>query len=661
MEQKYARLFEPAQIGKVKLKNRISMAPMGLVGYADYQGGFTENAQNYYIERAKGGTGLIITGICSVDYNEIADFGLPCPSFNPVMFCMSTAPMIEKIHAYDSKIFLQLTGGLGRSAVPGLFKKAIAPSENTNRFDPRIVHQEMTTEDIEVLIGHFIKSAAVAKKAGFDGVEIHAVHEGYLLDQFAIALFNKRTDEYGGDLRGRLKVATDIVKGIKQACGPDFPVSLRFSVKSMMKGLRQGALPGEEFTEAGKDYEEGIESAKILVEAGYDALNVDAGTYDSWYWNHPPMYFEKGMYRSFGKMVKEAVDVPIILAGRLDDPDVALSALDGCCDIVSYGRPLLADPYLPQKLQTERYEDIRPCLSCHDGCMGRIAQGLPLSCAVNPACGREKAYGLEPASEKKKVLVIGGGVAGMECARVCAVRGCEAELWEKSGRLGGNLIPGGVPDFKQDDRKLVAWYEAQLKKLGVTVRLNTEATLESVKACGADVIAAAVGSSPIRPDFGTKNHICLAADVLNGTEAAGKNVVVVGGGLVGCETALWLAKQGKKVSVVEMLPDIMGGPHGMPFMNYDMLKDLLIYHGVDIYRSAKLQSVEDSEAVVETKDGAVRIPADTVITSVGYRPNTALYDQLKTLKTPVYNIGDSREVKNILAAVWGAYEVARGL
>ncbi|MDD4047508.1 MAG: 2-enoate reductase, partial [Clostridia bacterium] len=351
MSKKYQKLFEPLTVGKLTIKNRFAMAPLGMVAMADPCGGFTENAQEYYVERAKGGTGLITTGITNVNYNELEPLALPCASHNPLMFRKSTLPMNERIHAYDAKIFLQLTGGLGRVALKGLMKNAIAPSPQENIWDPSIQHREMTIEEIKELIASFINCAVIAKESKFDGVEIHAVHEGYLLDQFAIALFNKRTDEYGGDLRARLKIATDIVKGIKEACGQDFPVSLRYSIKSFIKAIRQGALPGEDFVEQGKDVAEGIEAAKILVEAGYDMLNIDAGTYDSWYWNHPPMYFKKGMYREFGKMLKENVNVPIIIAGRMDNPDMACEALGTSCDMVACGRPVLADPYLPEKIK----------------------------------------------------------------------------------------------------------------------------------------------------------------------------------------------------------------------------------------------------------------------------------------------------------------------
>jgi 2-enoate reductase len=355
---KYQKLFEPLTVGKLTIKNRISMAPLGMIAMADPCGGFTENAQEYYVERAKGGTGLIITGITNVNYNEMPALLMPCAAFNPLMFLKSCAPMNERIHSYDSRIFLQLTGGFGRVAIPHLMKNAIAPSDQENRWDPSKHHKAMTIDAIKELIASFVTCAVVAKESKFDGVEIHAVHEGYLLDQFAIALYNKRTDEYGGDLRGRLKLSIDIVKGIKAACGQDFPVSLRYSLKSFVKGIRRGALPGENFVELGKDIAEGIEAAKILVEAGYNMLNVDAGTYDAWYWNHPPMYFEKGMYREFGKILKQNVNVPIILAGRMDNPEMACEALGNCCDMIGYGRPLLADPYLPEKIRTEKLEDI---------------------------------------------------------------------------------------------------------------------------------------------------------------------------------------------------------------------------------------------------------------------------------------------------------------
>lgn len=643
------------------------MAPMGLAYLADANGGFTEDAQEYYVERAKGGTGLIITGICCVDYTEVHPLMMPCPTHNPKMFQKTVKAMNERIHAYDSKIFLQLTGGLGRSAFPGSVHRYIAPSSQKNRFDPFLTHQEMTADEIHNLIQNFIRSAVIAKQCGFDGIEIHAVHEGYLLDQFATSFYNKRTDEYGGALRNRLRPAIEIIEGIKSACGPDFPVSLRYSLKSFIKGYTKGALPGEEFNEQGKDIEEGIEAAKILCEAGYDCLNVDAGTYDSWYWNHPPMYFEKGMYREFGRIIKEHMDIPVILAGRMDNPDMACEAIGTCCDMVSYGRPLLADPYLPQKIRLGKLEDIRPCLSCHDGCLGRISKGLPLSCAVNPQCGQEKKRALVPASEPKKVMIIGGGPAGMEAARVCALRGHKPAIYEKSSCLGGNIRYAGVPEFKEDDKALINWYSHQLKKLQVPLFLDTEVTKEMVETSDADVIITATGSSPIILSL-PGAHACKTAEqILSGKEPAGDHVLIIGGGLVGCETALWLVKMGKKVTILEQAPNILGPARGgIPTANREMLKDLLAFYHVEICCGLQVQEIKAATAgnfqVTGFEESSQKVwTADTVICAVGYRSENTLTAQIQDLEKEIYNIGDSRQVKSIMQAIWEGFEVASSI
>lgn len=658
----YKELFEEIQIGKCRVKNRISMAPMGPVGYADSHGGFNQRLQDYYVERARNNVGLIITGICSVDLNleGIPSVGLPCPTTEPLAFIHSTYSMNDRIHAYDAKIFLQLTGGLGRSALPGFTAKQIAPSEAGNRFDPRITHRAMTKEEVMTLIQRFAQSAAIAKKAGFDGVEIHAVHEGYLLDQFAIALFNKRDDEFGGSLENRLRVATEIVKQIKKVCGSDFPVSLRYSLKSCMKGLRQGGLPGEEYEEAGRDIEEGIEAAKILADAGYDALNVDAGTYDSWYWNHPPMYFEDGMYREFGRILKKEVQIPIILAGRLDEPEIALDALKDCCDIIGYGRPLLADAEIAEKVRTGRLDEIRPCLGCHEGCLGRISNG-PISCAVNPACGREEIYGIHPACQKKHVLVIGGGIAGLETARVCALRGHTVTLCEKSNQLGGNLIAGGVPHFKRNDHKLIAYYKRQMELLHVEVKYHTEITAENAASLHPDVIVCASGSTPRRMEIEGEMPVYCADEVLLGEKDVKDNVVIVGGGLVGCETAIWLAQQGRKVTVVEIAKEIIGGHGAIPHMNQFMLEDLLKFYKVEVLTETSVVKTTKDAVIVSTPDGEKSIPADNIMTSVGYIANNRVYEDLKELEMPVHNIGDSRKVHNIMYSIWDAYELARNI
>lgn len=661
MKKEYSNLFESVTIGKCKIKNRFAMAPMGPLGLGDAEGGFNQRGIDYYTERAKGGTGLIITGVTFVD-NKIEQHDMPscpCSTWNPTHFIRTAREMTEKIHAYDAKVFLQLSGGFGRVTIPTNLGEhpPVAPSPIPHRWLDKTC-RALTKEEIREIVVQFGKGAFNAKRAGFDGIQIHAVHEGYLLDQFAISLFNTRTDEYGGSLENRLRFAREVLEEIKKTCGQDFPVTMRYSVKSFIKDWRVGGLPGEEFKEKGKDVEEGIEAAKLLAEYGYDALDVDVGCYDAWWWNHPPMYQEKGLYIPYAKMVKEAVSVPVICAGRMDNPELASSAVrDGACDIVSLGRPLLADPDYTNKLKADNLKSIRPCLSCHEGCMGRIQEYSALNCAVNPEACRERSQRLVPASHKKKILIIGGGVAGCEAARVLALRGHDPVVYEKSNCLGGNLIPGGVPSFKEDDHALAAWYTHELETLGVSVHLNTEANSETVRNSGADAVIVATGSKPKTFSLGS-SPVYTAADILLGKQEAGSNVAIIGGGLVGCETALWLREKGKNVSIVEALPKILAVNGPLCHANSEMLAALIPFKGVETVASAKATQYDGKILTVETPDGTKNLKADTVILAVGYASENALYEQLKNEVSEIHLLGDARQVSNIMYAIWDAYEVA---
>jgi 2-enoate reductase len=329
--------------------------------------------------------------------------------------------------------------------------------------------------------------------------------------------------------------------------------------------------------------------------------------------------------------------------------------------MIGCGRPLLADPYLPDKIKTGKLDDIRPCLSCHQGCLGRLAQGLPLSCAVNPACGREKSFAITEAIDKKNVLIVGGGLAGMEAARVCALRGHKVTLVEKSDKLGGNIIPGSVPDFKKDDRALLKWYALQLQKLPVNIKFKCTVDREMIEKHNADVVIFATGSTPKKLDFSGKNHIYTAIELLNNKEKAGKNIVIVGGGLIGCETALWLRQQDKNVTIVEALPEILGGGADMCFANYDMLKDLLVFNKIDVFCNSTVKAVNDDSVTVKTPRGEKEIKADTVMVAVGYHSEKGLYDTMKDSNKIVYNIGDSHHVHNIMHTIWDANQLAREL
>lgn len=655
-------LFSPISIGKVSIKNRFAMAPMGPLGLGDAQGGFNQRGIDYYTARARGGTGLIITGVTFVD-NTIEEHGMPnCPNstYNPVQFVRTAREMTERVHAYNARIFLQMSGGFGRVTIPtnlGEFPP-VAPSPIQHRWLDKTC-RALTVDEIHELVRDFGEGAYNAKRAGFDGVQIHAVHEGYLIDQFAISLFNQRTDEYGGSLENRLRFAREIVEEIKRRCGQDFPVMLRYSPKSFIKALREGALPGEEFEEKGRDLPEGVEAAKLLVSYGYDALDVDVGSYDAWWWSHPPMYQKKGLYMPYAKLVKENVDVPVLCAGRMDDPDMAEGAVnDGVCDIISLGRPLLADPDYVNKLRRGERKCIRPCISCQEGCMGRIQEYSMVNCAVNPQAARERVTAYNPVLKAKRVLVIGGGVAGCEAARVLAERGHKPEIMERSGHLGGNLLAAGAPPFKEDDIALVHWYENEMQRLNVPVHFNTAVDPDSALYEEYDAVIVATGATPKKFPLGENAPIYTATDALLGKTPIGERVTVVGGGLVGCETALWLAQEGKCVTIVEALDRLMAVNKPLCHANSEMLERLLPFHGVETFVSSSVQKYEGGKIFVKTPQGERQLDSDTVILSVGFREDRGVFDAWETSAREIYLLGDAKKVANIMYAVWDAFEVA---
>lgn len=666
MKKSHEILFSPYRLGGVELKNRYAMVAMGTGGMVTQENTFNQRGVDYYVERARGGVGLIITGTLYVEneVEQVVDGVMPCPTDHTGAFLLSSSEMCEQVHAYGTKIFAQLTAGFGRVIKPHLLKAdPVSASPVQHFWDRDLICRPLGVEEIRYIVKKTGETARICKQAGFDGVEIHAVHEGYLLDQFALKLFNHRTDEYGGDLRGRLKFACDVVRSIKEACGEDFPVLLRYSLKSYIKEPWKGGLPGEDFEEQGRDIEEGLEAAEILREAGYDGFDVDAGTYDSWYWAHPPMYFEPGMNRAFGKLLKERMDIPVLVAGRMDDPDMAAQSVRaGETDLVGLGRPLLADAQIVNKIRREEMRLVRPCLGCHEGCMNRLISAKPVSCAVNPSCGRETIYGIVPAAIPRRVAIIGGGPAGMEAARVLALRGHQPHLFERSARLGGALRLAGAPDFKQDDIRLANWYAESLKELKVPITLNTDGE-EVLKDQGEwDCIILATGSTPRRLQLpGSPAPVHLAEEILSGGFVAGDAPVVIGGGLVGCELALHLLQQGKQVTIVEAADDILSAGAAIPYMNQAMLRDLLKLHRAKIFTGARVLSADGTCLNCQIGEKATKIAGSDLICAVGYRSNDELYQKNRNSSTEIYQIGDCRSVRNIMNAIWEAYEVARSL
>ena len=667
MKNQHKILFDKMKIGSLELKNRFVMCPMGPGGMCDDDGSFTENGRQYYIERAKGGTGLIITGTVLVEEKAEAKTGhFPYPQRNPQKFIETSRLMNKEIHQYGSKIFAQLTAGFGRVGLPNIntfLEKSVGPSAIPHRWAPEHIVRPLTIEEVKSIVKSFGVVSKIIKEAHYDGVEIHAVHEGYLLDQFSTAFWNQRTDEYGGSLENRLRFAIEIVKEIKEACGPDFPVILRYSTKHFIKDYGQGGLPGEDFAEKGRDLEEGIQVAKILEAAGYDAFNADLGSYDSWYWPHPPMYQPKGLYLPYNEKLKKVLKVPVITAGRMDDPDLASEAVRaGKTDFIGLARPLLADPALPNKIAAGEYEDIRTCLSCQDACIGGLEHRGILSCTLNPTVGHEKEWALQETKQKKKIMVVGGGVAGLEFARVASTRGHQVVVYEKTDKLGGNLNPGGAPEFKEDDHALIRWYTHQIKKLGIEVNMCSEVTGDVINKVNPDEVIVATGSMPkvFNVTNGKLNeNVLVAQDVLNGVRDAGNSTVIVGGGLVGCELALDLLYKGKKVAIVEALPELLASGLKLCSANSSMLKDLVKFHGANIFTNTKLVKMSEKGVLIATEKKEIELEADTLILAIGYYENHALYEELKDSNYTVQILGDAKKVRNIQNAVWEAFELAR--
>jgi len=662
MAGKFSRLFTPVNIGKIEIKNRIAMAPMGLAGLVNLDGSLGPRAVDYYVERARGGVGLIITGLFKVE-NEIEPF----QGVFSRMSRQALAPFVElaeAVHSLGARIFVQLTAGFGRVASAARLQghTPVSASAVPYYWNPKQTCRELKTEEVEQLVKAFGPAAEILAAAGIDGIELHG-HEGYLFDQFTTALWNKRTDKYGATLDGRLRLPIEVLREIKGKAGQDFPVQYRFGLKHYVKALNSGALPGEKFTEAGRDIEEGLLMAKKLEAAGFDSLHVDAGCYDSWYWPHPPVYQKFGLMADMAAAAKKVVGIPVIAVGKLAVPEIAEKVIaEGKADLVAVGKGFLADAFWARKAEEGNAERIRPCIGCHDGCMGRISKTKPLSCAVNPATGRERSYRLERAEKQKKVVIVGGGPAGLEAARVAALRGHKVTLWERDSSLGGHLREASVPEFKKDLARYLDWAKREVESLDLVVRTGVEVDADLIRGENPEVAIIATGSKPIIPKIrgAGEAKIVTAIDLLRRAETPGKEVLVLGGGLIGCETALWVAQQGRKVTIVEILPDLLTGGIPVQHMNRLMLLDLLRFHRVEALTGTSLLEISPDGAVLLGRDSSERkLPADMIVLAVGLSPERELYRSLQGQIPNLFLIGDSRSAQNIMNSVWDAYEVSR--
>jgi len=597
------------------------------------------------------------------------------------------AAWMPEFHKTGAKLFVQLTAGFGRSFTISklmetlytnkllrviskpfmdLDKITATASPSPNRWSDKVPSREMTKAEIREMIDSFAKSAKLLKDAGVDGVEIHAVHEGYLLDQFTLKYVNHRSDEYGGSFENRYRFAVEIVQAIKEVCGDEFPVSLRYSVLSKTKDFRSGALPGEAYDEVGRDMEESERAAKYLQDAGYEMLNCDNGTYDAWYWAHPPIYMPENCNLEDVEHIRKFVDIPVVCAGRLDPFVAAEAVAQNKIDGAGFARQFLADQAWVTKLMDDRPEDIRPCILCHNGCFNmchykgvpndqELSDSLHLSrCAVNAETMQWNKHYIKPTDSPKTVHIIGGGIGGMEAARVLKLRGHKPVIHEKSDVLGGTFIPASAESYKGKLRDLLEWYRRQMKVMDVEVHLNDE--VASVDTFAGNPVIVATGSKPVVLSGVPGNERMIeACDYLNG-EPVGDTVAVIGGGLTGCEIAYELALQGKKPLIVEMKNDLIAQT-GVCLANSSYLREWFALHKVPVYLETTLTEVREDSIVCRAKDGSTfEVPSDSAISSVGYIPNPLCEKQRN-----VHLVGDCNEVGNLRTVIWGAYEAAMAI
>ncbi len=680
MDSRLDSLFTPWKIGSCEIKNRIVLTSMGgtdLFGWME-KNHFDKDGAEFIMRVAENNCGLVLPG-CQPVYNPM--FGQWLHK-NKGMY-KKLAEWMPEFHKTGAKLFVQLTAGFGRSFTVSkmmetlytnpvlnvlskpfmnLDKITASASPSPNRWSDKVPSREMTKKEIEYMIYSFAESARLLKEAGVDGVEVHAVHEGYLLDQFTLKYVNKRTDEYGGSFENRYRFAVEIVKAIKKSCGEDYPVSLRYSVVSKTKGFREGALPGEDYIEVGRDMAESEKAAKYLEDAGYDALNCDNGTYDAWYWAHPPIYMPENCNLEDVEHIKKFVSIPVIAAGRLD-PFVAAEAVkEGKLDGAGFARQFLADQEWITKLISDRADDIRPCILCHNGCFNMchykgvpndqdLSDSLHLArCAVNAETMQWKKHRIIRTDKPKRVAIIGGGIGGMESALVLKKRGHDPVIYEKNDHLGGTFVAASAESYKGKLRDLLKWYRREIEKNNIEVHLNEN--IDDINKIKADEYIIATGSKPrVLKNVPGFEKAIEACSFLTGTPV-GERVAVIGGGLTGSEIAYELALMGKKPVIIEMLDDLIK-QKGVCLANSSYLREWFAYNNIPVYLNTRLSEIKDG-CVVCIKDGRdFEIECDSVISSAGYIPSP-----LTEEKANVHLVGDALKVGNLRSVIWRAYEVA---
>ena len=636
------KLFEPGRIGKMEVKNRVVMAPMAIRLCSEF-GAVTQRFIDFYVERAKGGTGLIIVENTCVDWplGKAGDFPVRLDSDR---FIHGFHDLAEAVHPYGAKLATQLQHAGMQATISDT--EGLQPVTSTVRTRYRgTLPREVTIPEIQEIEEKFAEAARRTKAAGFDAVEVHGAH-GYIVTQFLSPFMNKRTDMYGGSLENRMRFALETLERMREKVGPDFPIIFRFSA--------------HEYVPGGIELEEGKVIAQSLEAAGVDALHVSAGGLrESGEWIMPSMAKPRGCFVRFAAGVKEVVSIPVITVGRISDPILAEEILEqGKADFVALGRPLLADPYFAEKAARGAFDDICPCIACNE-CMAVLKRHWRIGCSVNAETGREREYELRPAERGRRVLVAGGGPAGMEAARVAALRGHDVTLYERSEQLGGQLLLASVPSFKKEIEGFVNYLARQVDKVGVRVELGREVTRDLVKEEKPEVVIVATGARPLIPSISgiERKEVVTAEAVLAGEAKVGKELVVAGGGRVGVELGCYLGEQGATVTIVEMTEEI-GAELDDSVRTYYLGR--LKEYGVRVLTKRTVEAISDGGVkIVDRVWESELIPADTVVLALGAQSNSALVEELEGLDVEVHAIGDCVEPRTIYEAVHEGAWVAR--
>jgi 2,4-dienoyl-CoA reductase-like NADH-dependent reductase (Old Yellow Enzyme family)/thioredoxin reductase len=632
--KQFPKLFEPGLIGSLELKNRLVMPPMA-TNYATEDGEVTQRQIDYYEERAKGGVGLIIVEFSVVDSpigkGTMRQIVIDHDRFIPALSKLAAA---IKRHGAKAAIQIHHAGRQTSSKITGLQPVAPSPIPLPGGEPPR----ELTSDEIAALIVRFAEAADRAKKAGFDGVEIHGAH-GYLISEFLSPLSNHRQDAYGGSIENRARFLLEVIKAIRVKVGRDYPVWCRLSA------IEIGA-------DGGITVEETQTVAQQAEKAGVDAIHVSAHTVGPA--RRPPMAQPPCSFVPLAEAVKKVVSVPVIAVGRIP-PEFAEEVIrDGKADFVSMGRELLVDPYLPQKAESGKPEDIRPCICCLT-CLDSIRwRKEGVCCVVNPALGREGEYQVKPAESPKKVVVVGAGPGGMEAARVAALRGHKVVLFDDGEELGGQLLLAAKPPFKDTIETFRRYLVGQVTKLGIELRLRQKFTSDMLAELKPDSVILATGVKSFIPQIpGIQSmKVVQASQVLMGAET-GERVAVIGGELVGCETALLLMERGKKVTIMRRGPELATKVHRL--IREPMLGRLK-YKGASILTGVEYEEITDVGVVIRTSTGQKKvIEADTVVLAAGSTPNTELAAALKGKAAQVFSVGDCVEPRSIMEALEEGY------